>query len=164
MVGRFASTNISITASATASAQRRIRSMSSSHNSIASSPSSSRHSSIEISSFVHAHELAMTARRVYAAGHGRRTHLRARQHQGADGEPQSANAAEGLRDCERQAFQVLARCREQGESAKTADRTERQKLLQFCRNTKGAVQFVVVFNLTRFARDKYNHFALRAHL
>jgi site-specific DNA recombinase len=26
------------------------------------------------------------------------------------------------------------------------------------------VQFVVVFNLTRFARDKYDHFALRAHL
>jgi DNA invertase Pin-like site-specific DNA recombinase len=29
---------------------------------------------------------------------------------------------------------------------------------------KGKVQFVVVFNLTRFAREKYDHFALRAHL
>src|SRR5713226_1593253 len=66
--------------------------------------------------------------------------------------------------CERQAFNVLARFREEGESAKTADRTELQKLLQFCRTNKGAVQFVVVFNLTRFARDKYDHFALRAHL
>jgi DNA invertase Pin-like site-specific DNA recombinase len=66
--------------------------------------------------------------------------------------------------CERQGFQVLARFREEGESAKTADRTELQKLLQFCRTNKGAVQFVVVFNLTRFARDKYDHFALRAHL
>src|SRR5262249_43559599 len=27
---------------------------------------------------------------------------------------------------------------------------------------KGRVQFVVVFNLTRFAREKYDHFALRA--
>src|SRR5436190_15395826 len=54
--------------------------------------------------------------------------------------------------CERQAFHVLARLREEGESAKTADRTE---LLQFCRTNKGAVQFVVVFNLTRFARKKY---------
>jgi site-specific DNA recombinase len=27
----------------------------------------------------------------------------------------------------------------------------------------GKVQFVVVFNLTRFAREKYDHFALRAH-
>src|SRR3982751_3435981 len=66
--------------------------------------------------------------------------------------------------CQRQGFEVLARFREEGESAKTADRTELQKLLQFCRTNKGAVQFVVVFNLTRFARDKYDHFALRAHL
>src|SRR5437867_12808382 len=66
--------------------------------------------------------------------------------------------------CERQGFQVLARFREEGESAKTADRTELQKLLQFCRTNKGRVQFVVVFNLTRFAREKYDHFALRAHL
>jgi site-specific DNA recombinase len=66
--------------------------------------------------------------------------------------------------CERQGFDVLARFREEGESAKTADRTELQKLLQFCRTNKGKVQFVVVFNLTRFAREKYDHFALRAHL
>src|SRR6266576_3475444 len=66
--------------------------------------------------------------------------------------------------CERQGFQVLARFREEGESAKTADRTELQKLLQYCRTNTGRVQFVVVFNLTRFAREKYDHFALRAHL
>src|SRR5438132_5898665 len=66
--------------------------------------------------------------------------------------------------CERQGFEVLARFREEGESAKTADRTELQELLHFCRTNKGRVQFVVVFNLTRFAREKYDHFALRAHL
>src|SRR5260370_38618102 len=66
--------------------------------------------------------------------------------------------------CERQSFEVLARFREEGESAKTADRTELQKLLHFCRTNKGRAQFVVVFNLTRFAREKYDHFALRAHL
>ncbi len=66
--------------------------------------------------------------------------------------------------CERQGFKVLARFREEGESAKTADRTQLQKLLHFCRTNKGRVQFVVVFNLTRFAREKYDHFALRAHL
>jgi DNA invertase Pin-like site-specific DNA recombinase len=66
--------------------------------------------------------------------------------------------------CERQGFEVLARFREEGESAKTADRTELQKLLHFCRANKGRVQFVVVFNLTRFAREKYDHFALRAHV
>lgn len=66
--------------------------------------------------------------------------------------------------CERQGFAVLERFKEQGESAKTADRTELQKLLQFCRVNKGKVHFVVVFNLTRFAREKYDHVALRAHL
>src|SRR2546421_5243892 len=38
--------------------------------------------------------------------------------------------------CERQGFKVLARFREEGESAKTADRTELQKLLQYCRTNK----------------------------
>jgi DNA invertase Pin-like site-specific DNA recombinase len=66
--------------------------------------------------------------------------------------------------CERQGFVVLERFREQGESAKTADRTELQRLLQYCRTNTGKVHFVVVFNLTRFAREKYDHFALRAHL
>ena len=66
--------------------------------------------------------------------------------------------------CERQGFEVVERFREQGESAKTADRTELQALLQYCRTHKGKVHFVVVFNLTRFAREKYDHFALRAEL
>jgi len=37
-------------------------------------------------------------------------------------------------------------------------------MLTYCRLNKGGVHFVVVFNLTRFARDKYDHFALRSHL
>ena len=41
---------------------------------------------------------------------------------------------------------------------------QRVLLLTFCRLNKGRVHFVVVFNLTRFARDKYDHFALRSHL
>jgi DNA invertase Pin-like site-specific DNA recombinase len=66
--------------------------------------------------------------------------------------------------CERQGFVILERFSEQGESAKTADRTELQRLLQYCRTHTGKVHFVVVFNLTRFAREKYDHFALRAHV
>ena len=34
----------------------------------------------------------------------------------------------------------------------------------YCRSNKGKVHFLVVFNLTRFARDKYDHFALRSLL
>jgi site-specific DNA recombinase len=73
-----------------------------------------------------------------------------------------------LRACEeyccREGLAVLARFKEEGESAKTADRTELRHMLEFCRTRKGSVHFVVVFNLTRFARDKYDHFALRSHL
>ena len=115
----------------------------------------------------HEHELASaTSDGSKLPDDGRRSDLRARQHQGADREPESADPAEGLRGILRsaRASTSLARFREEGESAKTADRTELQKLLQFCRTNKGRVQFVVVFNLTRFARDKYDHFALRAHL
>lgn len=55
--------------------------------------------------------------------------------------------------CHREGFEILERFKEEGESAKTADRTELQRLLTFCRTNKGKVHFVVVFNLTRFARD-----------
>jgi len=66
--------------------------------------------------------------------------------------------------CSREGLDVLDRFKEEGESAKTADRTELQRLLTYCRTNKGRIHFVVVFNLTRFARDKYDHFALRSLL
>src|SRR5947208_17004210 len=66
--------------------------------------------------------------------------------------------------CQREGYEVVERFREEGESAKTADRTELQKLLNFCRTHKGKVHFVIVYNLTRFAREKYDYFALRALL
>ena len=66
--------------------------------------------------------------------------------------------------CRREGYEVLERFREEGESAKTADRPQLQQLLKYCRTHKGKVHFVVVFNLTRFAREKYDHFVLRAHL
>ena len=66
--------------------------------------------------------------------------------------------------CRREGYEVVERFREEGESAKTADRTELQKLLNYCRTHKGKVHFVIVYNLTRFAREKFDHFALRALL
>jgi DNA invertase Pin-like site-specific DNA recombinase len=66
--------------------------------------------------------------------------------------------------CRRQGYEILERFHEEGESAKSTDRSQLQNLLTFCRLNKGRVHFVVVFNLTRFARDKYDHFALRSHL
>ena len=84
-----------------------------------------------------------------------------------------------FRACEeyrrRQGYEVLERFHEDGESAKSTDRSQLQKLLTFCRLSKGRVHFVIVFNLTRFARDppspyglqrakQYDHFALRSLL
>ena len=66
--------------------------------------------------------------------------------------------------CRRQGYEVLTRFHEEGESAKTTERTQLQALLKYCRTHKGKVHFVVVYNLTRFAREKYDHFALRALL
>jgi DNA invertase Pin-like site-specific DNA recombinase len=63
--------------------------------------------------------------------------------------------------CRRQGYDVLERFYEEGESAKTTDRSQLQKLLTFCRLNKGRVHFVVVFNLTRFARDPPSPCGLR---
>jgi DNA invertase Pin-like site-specific DNA recombinase len=66
--------------------------------------------------------------------------------------------------CHRQGYEILERFHEEGESAKTTDRSQLQALLKYCRTHKGKVHFVVVYNITRFAREKYDHFALRALL
>jgi site-specific DNA recombinase len=66
--------------------------------------------------------------------------------------------------CRRQGYEILERFHEEGESAMSTDRSQLQNLLTYCRLNKGRVHFVVVFNLTRFARDKYDHFARRSHL
>ena len=68
------------------------------------------------------------------------------------------SSARAKRYCRRQGYEVLERFHEEGESAKTTDRSQLQRLLTYCRLNKGRVHFVVVFNLTRFARDKIRPF------
>ena len=102
---------------------------------------------------------------IYAANHGRRGDLRSRQHEGADRESQPADTASCLRG-------VLPPPGLRSPRTVPRGRRERQvhgsqpasEPAQYCRLNKGRVHFVVVFNLTRFARDKYDHFALRSHL
>ncbi|MFL6436609.1 MAG: recombinase family protein [Terriglobales bacterium] len=53
---------------------------------------------------------------------------------------------------------------EEGESAKTANRTQLQKLLVYCRENKGRVKIVIVYAVNRFARAQYDHAILRAQL
>ena len=66
--------------------------------------------------------------------------------------------------CERHGFAVDRVFVEEGESAKTADRTELRHLLAHCRQHQGRLHALVVYNLSRFARDRFDHHALLAHL
>ena len=51
-----------------------------------------------------------------------------------------------------------------GESAKTTDRPEFKKLLEYCRANKGKVQCIAVYNLSRFSRNAHDYAVLRALL
>ncbi len=66
--------------------------------------------------------------------------------------------------CERHDWKVDRVFVERGESAKTADRTEFQRLLEYCRANKSLIDYVVVYNLSRFARNQYDHHVVRSLL
>jgi site-specific DNA recombinase len=85
----------------------------------------------------------------------------ARQLQGASLETQQRAC---LEFCEKNGWCVLRIFREEGESAKTADRTELQEMLRFCRSGNPRPEYVVVFALDRFARNGVDHDTLRADL
>ncbi|HRN70524.1 MAG TPA: recombinase family protein, partial [Candidatus Woesebacteria bacterium] len=65
---------------------------------------------------------------------------------------------------ERQGWNVVQVFQEQGESAKTANRTQLQKLLDYCQKNKGKVDILLVHKLDRFARNTADHQAVRAVL
>lgn len=46
--------------------------------------------------------------------------------------------------CRRQGYEVIERFQEEGESAKTTERSQLQNLLKYCHTNKGKVHFVVV--------------------
>ncbi len=50
---------------------------------------------------------------------------------------------------------------EEGESAKTADRTKLKEMLEYCRNNKSTVGHLVVYKIDRFARSVQDHMALQ---
>ena len=66
--------------------------------------------------------------------------------------------------CTRNNFVVDKVFVEEGESAKTANRTQFQKMLAYCRENKGRVGRVVVYAVNRFARSSHDHLATRAFL
>ena len=66
--------------------------------------------------------------------------------------------------CARQGIAVDRVFEDAGASAKTTDRPNFQEMLTYCRARKGRVQFVVVYNVSRFARNAHDHAVVRAYL
>lgn len=66
--------------------------------------------------------------------------------------------------CERNDIVVDRVFIEKGDSAKTADRTEFQVMLGYCRQNKNRLDFVVVYTVNRFARNSEDRFAVAGFL
>ena len=75
-----------------------------------------------------------------------------------------AQQKECIRFCKQQGWTVAKVFVERGESAKSADRTELTHLLNYCRENLGGIDVMLVYSLDRFARNSYDHHAVRAHL
>ncbi len=65
---------------------------------------------------------------------------------------------------ERQGWNVIEVFQEEGESAKTADRTQLLKLLEYCVRNKGKIDAVLVYKVDRVARVSADHHSIRAAL
>src|SRR3989344_1629074 len=63
--------------------------------------------------------------------------------------------------CEERGFEVLRVFREEGASAKTADRKTLLEAMEYCRKNKGTVEAFVVWKVDRFARNTEDHFGVR---
>ena len=66
--------------------------------------------------------------------------------------------------CDRNGWHVVRLFREEGESAKTADRPRLQELLTFCRSSKPRPEFVVVHHVDRWARNGQDYDVTRSYL
>jgi site-specific DNA recombinase len=66
--------------------------------------------------------------------------------------------------CDRNGFTLHRLFREEGQSAKTTNRPAFKEMLTFCRENKGRIHAVVVYNLSRFSRNTYDHEVMTALL
>ena len=63
--------------------------------------------------------------------------------------------------CKDKGIEVLSLFREEGASAKTAERAEFLRAIEFCRKNKGKIAAFVVAKVDRFARNTEDHFYVR---
>lgn len=66
--------------------------------------------------------------------------------------------------CARRDFTVIKHFEERAESAKTAQRSQLQSMLDYCSSNKKDIQAVIVYKIDRFARNMSDHMALRTLL
>ena len=66
--------------------------------------------------------------------------------------------------CEREGIQIAHVFVEEGESAKTAQRTKLQEMLAICERDRKRLDLVVVYKIDRLARNNTDHHAVRAIL
>jgi len=66
--------------------------------------------------------------------------------------------------CTRQRWPVVTIFRDEGESAKTSDRREFQRMIEFCKRKQNEISFVVVHDLSRFSRQMADQLAVIADL
>ena len=66
-----------------------------------------------------------------------------------------------IKYCEERGYEVLRVFREEGASAKTADRKALLEAMEYCRKNKGTIEAFVVWKVDRFARNAEDHFHVR---
>ncbi len=66
--------------------------------------------------------------------------------------------------CAREGYDVVEVFEERGESAKTADRTEFKRALDFCSKNRRTLDAFVVYSFDRFARDTTDHHVYKGRL
>ena len=62
---------------------------------------------------------------------------------------------------EKNSYEIAEIFIEQGESAKTADRTELQKMLNYCSEKKNMVSVVIIYKIDRLSRNTYDYGSLK---
>ena len=66
--------------------------------------------------------------------------------------------------CHNKGIEVVNLYREEGASAKTAERAEFLRAIEYCRKNKGKIDAFVVYKVDRFARNTEDHFYVRKML
>ncbi len=69
-----------------------------------------------------------------------------------------------IRFCKEKGIEVLKVFKEEGESAKTDDRTKFLEAIEFCRKNQGDIEAFVVYKVDRFARNIEDHFSVKKTL